>query len=270
MTLHPQAVAAARRVAAGPERRGHPASSRPTIAARRAEALAAAGAARGRRRGRGRRRRRRAAAGSTAPDGATPSLIVHLHGGGFVFNDVDVHDAAGAPARQPGRAGRAQRRLPAAAGAPVPGRARRRRHGAGLAARERRRPRARPGPTYVHGDSAGGNLALVAALRNPGALARCRAHLPVPRPDGGGASYAAAPTAASTRARRRGTGSSTPATPDDLTTPTSRRCSPTARHAAADAGPGRRARPARRRGRELARRLAGRRRAGRGRRRTPA
>jgi acetyl esterase len=26
----------------------------------------------------------------------------------------------------------------------------------------------RPGPTYAHGDSAGGNLALVAALRNPG------------------------------------------------------------------------------------------------------
>ena len=39
------------------------------------------------------------------------------------------------------------------------------------------------GPTYVHGDSAGGNLALVAALRNPGRFARGGADLPVPRPD---------------------------------------------------------------------------------------
>ncbi len=39
------------------------------------------------------------------------------------------------------------------------------------------------GPTYVHGDSAGGNLALVAALRHPGTVPCGRAALPVPRPD---------------------------------------------------------------------------------------
>ena len=28
------------------------------------------------------------------PEGAGDGTIVHLHGGGFVFNDIDVHDAA--------------------------------------------------------------------------------------------------------------------------------------------------------------------------------
>ena len=41
------------------------------------------------------------------------------------------------------------------------------------------------GPAYVHGDSAGGNLALVAALRHPGRFDGRGADLPVPRPDGG-------------------------------------------------------------------------------------
>ena len=27
------------------------------------------------------------------PEGARPGVVVHLHGGGFVFHDVDVHDA---------------------------------------------------------------------------------------------------------------------------------------------------------------------------------
>ena len=50
-----------------------------------------------------------------------------------------------------------------------------------------RRPRRRPGPDVRHGDSAGGNLALVAALRNPGGSPALRADLPVPRPDRGAA-----------------------------------------------------------------------------------
>jgi acetyl esterase len=91
-------------------------------------------------------------------------LIVHLHGGGFVFNDVEVHDAV-------------CRRLTNRAGIPV------------LSVDYRRPPEHRfpaapddvdavlawldrqadlAGPTYAHGDSAGGNLALVAALRHPG------------------------------------------------------------------------------------------------------
>jgi acetyl esterase/lipase len=91
-------------------------------------------------------------------------VIVHVHGGGFVFNDIDVHDAV-------------SRRFVNRAGIPV------------LSVDYRRPPEhpfpAAPddvdtalawldrqddlaGPTYVHGDSAGGNLALVAALRHPG------------------------------------------------------------------------------------------------------
>jgi acetyl esterase len=101
------------------------------------------------------------------PAGAAPGLVVHLHGGGFVFHDVEVHD-------------RPCRRLANRLGTAV------------LSvdyrlAPEHRFPAApddvdtvldwlddggselgRGGPTYVHGDSAGGNLALVAALRHPG------------------------------------------------------------------------------------------------------
>jgi acetyl esterase len=90
-------------------------------------------------------------------------VIVHLHGGGFVFNDVEVHDA---PCRRlANRTGMSvlsvdyrlapEHPFPAAVEdvdavvawlAEQPG----------------------TGPLFVHGDSAGGNLALVAALRNPG------------------------------------------------------------------------------------------------------
>lgn len=103
-------------------------------------------------------------------EGGAGSVIVHLHGGGFVFNDVDVHDAAA-------------RRLANRTGMPV------------LSVDYRRPPEHRfpaapddvstvvgwldrvapelklTGATYVHGDSAGANLALVAALRHPGRFA---------------------------------------------------------------------------------------------------
>lgn len=91
-------------------------------------------------------------------------VVVHLHGGGFVFHDVDVHDAAA-------------RRLA-------------NRSGMVVLSVDYRRPPEHPfpaapddasavitwikdqpdldGPTFVHGDSAGGNLALVTALRHPG------------------------------------------------------------------------------------------------------
>lgn len=103
------------------------------------------------------------------PAGSTPGggVVVHLHGGGFVFHDVDVHDA---PCRRlANRSGIAvlsidyrrppEHRFPAAPDDvdTVVGWLDREggRHGL-------------DGPTYVHGDSAGGNLALVAALRHPG------------------------------------------------------------------------------------------------------
>lgn len=105
------------------------------------------------------------------PADARPGLVVHAHGGGFVLNDVEVHDAACRAL-----ANRARRRVlsidyrrppehrfPAAPddvstvvgwleGPAAPASVR----GARLA---------------MHGDSAGANLALVAALRHPGRFA---------------------------------------------------------------------------------------------------
>lgn len=102
------------------------------------------------------------------PAGAD-ALILHLHGGGFVFHDIDVHDAAAR--RLANRSAMAvlsidyrrppEDRFPAAvhdvdtvlrwiAAGSVPG---------------------LDLPTFIHGDSAGGNLALVGALRNPGRFA---------------------------------------------------------------------------------------------------
>lgn len=102
------------------------------------------------------------------PAGTSAAVIVHLHGGGFVFHDIEVHDAAA-------------RRLA-------------NRSGLAVLSVDYRRPPEHPfpaapddvdavlgwlastgpsydlgGPVFLHGDSAGGNLALVAALRNPGA-----------------------------------------------------------------------------------------------------
>jgi acetyl esterase len=99
------------------------------------------------------------------PVGDAPGLVVHLHGGGFVFHDIDVHDA---PCRAfANRSGLAvlsvdyrrppEHRFPAAVedvDTVI-----------GWLARQERDPAQR---TYVHGDSAGGNLALGAALRHPG------------------------------------------------------------------------------------------------------
>lgn len=94
-------------------------------------------------------------------------VVVHLHGGGFVMNDVDVHD-------------RICRHLAVESGLAV------------LSVDYRRPPEhpypaapddvdavlvaldeqaaalALTGPRFLHGDSAGANLALVAALRRPG------------------------------------------------------------------------------------------------------
>jgi len=129
------------------------------------------------------------------PTGADPGLVVHLHGGGFVFHDIDVHDR---PCRRfANRLGMAvlsvdyrlapEHRFPAApddvdtvlgwldhAGAAVRG----------------------DGPTYVHGDSAGGNLALVAALRHPGRFRAAVLHYPFLDPTAQDESYALGAAAA--------------------------------------------------------------------------
>ncbi len=122
------------------------------------------------------------------PDGAAPGLVVHLHGGGFVFHDVEVHDRV--CRRFANRLGMAvlsvdyrlapEHRFPAApddvdtvldwldhdGAALIPA-----------------------GPTYVHGDSAGGNLALVAALRHPGRFRAAVLIYPFLDPAAGFASY---------------------------------------------------------------------------------
>jgi len=103
------------------------------------------------------------------PAGAHPGVVVHLHGGGFVFHDNDVHDALAR--RLANRSGHAvvsvdyrrppEHRFPAAPDDVSTVLAWLEREGErhGLA-----------GPVAAHGDSAGGNLALVAALRHPGRL----------------------------------------------------------------------------------------------------
>ncbi|MGB0100400.1 MAG: alpha/beta hydrolase [Nocardioides sp.] len=95
------------------------------------------------------------------PDAAAPGAIVHAHGGGFALNDVEVHDAAAR--RLANRAGRRvlsveyrlppEHRFPAAVDDVI---------AAGGWAEA-----TIGGPLAVHGDSAGANLALVAALRDP-------------------------------------------------------------------------------------------------------
>lgn len=100
------------------------------------------------------------------PEGAD-ALILHLHGGGFVLNDIEVHDPA---ARRLANRSRMavlsvdfrrppEHHFPAAPDDvdTVLG---------WLASVGRAEDLALP--TYGHGDSAGANLALVAALRNPG------------------------------------------------------------------------------------------------------
>ena len=110
------------------------------------------------------------------------------HGGGFVFNDIDVHDAA-------------VRRLANRSGMAV------------LSVDYRRPPEhkfpAAPDdvdtvlrwlgesewaslPLLVHGDSAGANLALVAALRHPGLFAGVALIYPFLDPTGSFDSYATA------------------------------------------------------------------------------
>lgn len=101
------------------------------------------------------------------PADALPGLVVHAHGGGFVLNDVDVHD--GICRRFANRLRRPvlsvdYRRPPED---PFPAAPDDLDTVVGWLRRERTDPDL-AGPYAVHGDSAGANLALVAALRNPG------------------------------------------------------------------------------------------------------
>lgn len=97
------------------------------------------------------------------PADALDGLVVHAHGGGFVLNDIDVHDAVSR--RLANRVRRSvlsvdYRRPPEH---PFPAAPDDLDTVIGWLRRE-----GPPGPYAAHGDSAGANLALVAALRNPG------------------------------------------------------------------------------------------------------
>ncbi len=123
-----------------------------------------------------------------AVEDPTAGVIVHAHGGGFVFGEVEVHD--GHTRRLANRSGLAvlsvdyrtppEHPFPAApddldtavAWLEREGG----RHGVG-------------GPVVAHGDSAGGNLALVAALRHPGRFAALVLIYPFLDPTMAGESY---------------------------------------------------------------------------------
>jgi acetyl esterase len=120
------------------------------------------------------------------PEGAAPGVVVHLHGGGFVFNDVDVHDPGAR--RLANRAGMSvlsvdfrrppEHRFPAAPD--------------DVSAASAWAQRELGGPLFVHGDSAGGNIALVAALRHPGRFAALVLIYPFLDPSAGFDSYESA------------------------------------------------------------------------------
>ncbi|MFC5727904.1 MULTISPECIES: alpha/beta hydrolase [Nocardioides] len=96
------------------------------------------------------------------------AVVLHAHGGGFVLNDIDVHDAVAR--RLANRSGMAvlsvdyrrppEHRFPAAPDDLT-----------AAVAWLGDQPELAGLPTFAHGDSAGGNLALVAALRHPGRFA---------------------------------------------------------------------------------------------------
>jgi acetyl esterase len=122
------------------------------------------------------------------PHGARPGVVVHLHGGGFVFHDLDCHDGGcrrlanrsrlavlGVDYRRP-----PEHPFPAAPDDVDTVIAWLDRDAAALGL---------DGPTYVHGDSAGGNLALVAALRHPGRFAAAVLIYPFLDPTAGFDSY---------------------------------------------------------------------------------
>lgn len=117
------------------------------------------------------------------PQGASDTSIVHVHGGGFVFHDVEVHDASAR--RLANRSGMRvlsvdyrrppEHRFPTAV--------------EDVAAAGAWAQRTLGGALVAHGDSAGGNLALVDALRHPGRYAAVALIYPFLDPTAGFESY---------------------------------------------------------------------------------
>jgi acetyl esterase len=123
------------------------------------------------------------------PDKAAPGVVLHLHGGGFVFHDIDVHDAATRRLANRARLAVLSVDYRLAPEHPFPAA----RDDVDTVLRWLDRESGRwglDGPTYAHGDSAGGNLALVAALRHPGRFRAVALIYPFLDPTAGFASYA--------------------------------------------------------------------------------
>ncbi|MEO9325555.1 alpha/beta hydrolase [Nocardioides sp. C4-1] len=98
------------------------------------------------------------------PVDAAPGAVVHVHGGGFVMNDVEVHDAAAR--RLANRVGRTVLSVDYRLAPEHPYPAAVHDVDAVVAALDDG-----DGPVSLHGDSAGANLVLGAALRHPGRFA---------------------------------------------------------------------------------------------------
>ncbi len=100
------------------------------------------------------------------PVDAVPGLILHLHGGGFVLNDIEIHDASAR--RLANRSSRAVLSVDYRLAPEHPFPAAPDDVDTVLSWLERQGPaHGLGGPLLGHGDSAGANLALVAALRHP-------------------------------------------------------------------------------------------------------
>ena len=189
-------------------------------------------------------------AGSTGRRRPTTGVVLHLARRGLRLPRHRRARRPGPPAGQRLRCGGAQRRLPAAARAPLPGRARRRRHRPALAGRRTPSARGARRPSYVHGDSAGGNLALVAALRNPGRFAAVVLTYPFLDPEAAVRRTSWQVSGFDPCRGSAGTGSQYAANAADLTDPDLAPLrSEQLRHAAPDARRHRGVRPAARRGR---------------------
>ncbi|WP_372729491.1 alpha/beta hydrolase [Nocardioides sp.] len=120
-------------------------------------------------------------------DTGSPGIVVHLHGGGFVFHDLEVHDAAAR--RLANRSGLAVLSVDYRLAPEHPFPAAVEDVDIVLAHLRARTDEWARGATFLHGDSAGGNLALVAALRNPGRVRALALVYPFLDPELGFPSY---------------------------------------------------------------------------------
>lgn len=149
----------------------------------------------------------------------TRGVLVHLHGGGFVFGDLDTHD--GQSRRLANRTGLAvlavdyrrppEHRFPAAADDATTALLWVRRHADGLGLDRSR--------VVLCGDSAGANLALVATLREPGHVRATVLVYPFLDPELAGESYVREDGGGLSRADARWYWQQYGASPDDLTHP---------------------------------------------------